>query len=93
MQAIKDQFWPHRQAVEIYPPAAEVVDVAPMRWLWILPAGEALPFDLRAQALAPEGRRYCIGCGEPPSKCDCDPTDTYDYVADDLNYDAARERW
>jgi hypothetical protein len=46
MQAIKDAHWPHRLAVEIYPPRHAIVDVAPMRWLWILPAGAALPFNL-----------------------------------------------
>lgn len=46
LQAIKDHFWPHRVALEIYPPKHRIVDVAPMRWLWILPAGHCLPFNL-----------------------------------------------
>ena len=46
LQAIKDTFWPHRVAVEIFPPREQIVDVAPMRWLWVLPAGCALPFNL-----------------------------------------------
>lgn len=48
IQAIKNQFWPHRLAVEIFPPARQLVDAAPMRWLWVLPVGATLPFNLQA---------------------------------------------
>lgn len=43
---IKDQFWPDRIAMEIFPPKEQVVNVAPMRWLWVLPPGAELPFNL-----------------------------------------------
>lgn len=46
IQAIKDHFWPHRQAVEVYPPKGQKPDLAPLRWLWVLPAGESLPFEV-----------------------------------------------
>jgi len=46
VQAIKNTWWPHRLAVEVYPPRHQVVNAAPMRWLWILPAGASLPFNL-----------------------------------------------
>lgn len=35
-----------REAVEIYPPDARVVNQANMRHLWVLPAGEQMPFGL-----------------------------------------------
>ncbi len=38
MQAIKDHFWPDRIAVEVYPPRDKIVDVADMRWMWVLPS-------------------------------------------------------
>lgn len=43
-----------REAVEIYPPDADVVDVANMRHLWVLP--ERLPFSWRAAPTPGEGR-------------------------------------
>jgi hypothetical protein len=46
LQAIKDHFWPNRIAVEIYPPMDSVVNVADLRWLWVLPLGAVLPFNL-----------------------------------------------
>lgn len=46
LQAIKDNFWPDCIALEIYPPKASIVNVADMRWLWVLPAGASLPFNL-----------------------------------------------
>jgi hypothetical protein len=47
MQAIKDHFWPERIAIEIYPPHDKIVDVADMRWMWVLPKGAVLPFNLQ----------------------------------------------
>lgn len=47
LQAIKDHFWPGRIALEVYPPHNFIVNVADMRWLWVLPPGAVLPFDLR----------------------------------------------
>ena len=35
--AIKNELYPDRQAVEIYPPRDELVNVANLRHLWILP--------------------------------------------------------
>lgn len=35
-----------REAVEIYPPDTKVVNHANMRHLWVLPAGEQMPFGL-----------------------------------------------
>lgn len=49
LQQIKDTLWPTRVAIEIFPPQAEIVNVAPMRWLWILPEGQGLPFSINAQ--------------------------------------------
>lgn len=47
MQRIKDEiFGPRRVAVEVFPPADELVDEANMYHLWILPEGFALPFTL-----------------------------------------------
>lgn len=46
LQAVKNHYWPHRQAVEIYPERDQVINAAPLRWLWVLPAGFRLPFDL-----------------------------------------------
>lgn len=51
MQAIKDHFWPERIAMEIYPPHDSIVDVADMRWMWVLPAGACLPFNLQSSSL------------------------------------------
>jgi hypothetical protein len=50
MQAIKDHFWPDRIAIEIYPPKDKIVDVADMRWMWVLPKGAALPFNLQSSS-------------------------------------------
>ena len=47
LQAIKDHFWPEQIAVEVYPPHDSIVDVAEMRWLWVLPKGAILPFNLQ----------------------------------------------
>jgi hypothetical protein len=51
LQAIKDHFWPERIAVEVFPPKSEIVDVADMRWIWVLPKGAVLPFNLRGDSL------------------------------------------
>jgi hypothetical protein len=51
MQAIKDHFWPARIAVEVYPPREKIVDVADMRWMWVLPQGAVLPFNLQASSI------------------------------------------
>lgn len=48
MQAIKDRFWHERIAIEIYPPRDKIVDVADMRWMWVLPKGAVLPFNLQS---------------------------------------------
>ena len=48
MQAIKDRFWPDRIAIEIYPPRESIVNQADMRWMWVLPKGAILPFNLQA---------------------------------------------
>lgn len=50
LQAIKDYFWPGRIGLEIFPPRDSIVDVADMRWLWILPAGACLPFNLKSSS-------------------------------------------
>jgi len=50
IQAIKDQFWPGRVAVEVFPPHRDIVNVADMRWIWVLPPGAVLPFSLQAKA-------------------------------------------
>lgn len=34
-----------REAVEVYPPEAAVVNVASIRHLWVLPEGERMPFS------------------------------------------------
>lgn len=51
MQAIKDHFWPERIAIEIFPPNDSIVDVADMRWMWVLPKGAVLPFNLQSGSL------------------------------------------
>lgn len=44
-QRIKNELvGPEREAVEILPPQSEVVDVAPMAWIWVLGPGERLGF-------------------------------------------------
>ena len=50
IQEIKEQLFPDRLAMEIYPPEEQVVDVANLRWLWILPEGCKLPFSLSGQS-------------------------------------------
>jgi hypothetical protein len=50
LQAIKDHLWPERIALEIYPPHDSIVDVADIRWLWVLPAGGMLPFNLQSSS-------------------------------------------
>jgi hypothetical protein len=48
LQALKAQAgYADREAIEIYPPADQVVDVANTRHLWVLPAGERMPFSWR----------------------------------------------
>ena len=47
LQAIKDHFWPGRIAIEVYPPKESIVNVADLRWLWVLPPGAMLPFNLQ----------------------------------------------
>lgn len=47
MQAIKDHFWPERIAVEVFPPNDRIVNVADLRWMWVLPKGAVLPFNLQ----------------------------------------------
>jgi len=51
MQRIKDEIaGSARTAVEVYPPAAEIVDGADMFHIWVLPG--ALPFSLHVDAEA-----------------------------------------
>lgn len=50
LQAIKDHFWPEQIAIEIYPPHDRIVDVADMRWIWVLPKGACLPFSLESSS-------------------------------------------
>jgi len=50
LNAIKQHFWPNRIAIEIYPPKNRSVDVAAIRWLWVLPEGAELPFNLEANS-------------------------------------------
>lgn len=46
-QRIKNELaGPERLAFEIYPPVSELVDGADMYWLWIMPEGEKMPFNL-----------------------------------------------
>lgn len=46
MQQIKDMLWPSRVAIEVFPPQKEIVNVRPMRWMWVLPEGAGLPFSI-----------------------------------------------
>lgn len=50
LQAIKEHLWPGRIALEIYPPAVYLVNVAAMRWLWVLPSRAELPMNLDARS-------------------------------------------
>ena len=52
LQTIKDHFWPDQIAIEVFPPHDKIVDSANMRWLWVLPHGSALPFNLQALSLS-----------------------------------------
>ena len=48
-QRIKDELLgPERLAVELFPPASELVDQAMMYHLWVYPEGSPLPFNLNA---------------------------------------------
>lgn len=51
LQAIKDHFWPTRIGLEVFPPYDKIVNVADMRWLWVLPQGAVLPFNLQGDAM------------------------------------------
>jgi hypothetical protein len=45
MMRIKSElFGAERTAIEVCPPESELVDVANMYWLWVLPEGFKLPF-------------------------------------------------
>lgn len=46
IQQIKEDLFPGRLGIEVYPDPSEVVDGQPMRWLWLLPPGCSLPFSL-----------------------------------------------
>jgi len=47
MQRIKDELCgPERLAIEVFPPASELVDNANIYHLWVLPTGFELPFGL-----------------------------------------------
>lgn len=35
-----------RFAFEVYPPVSELIDEADMYWMWVMPAGEKMPFKL-----------------------------------------------
>lgn len=49
LQVIKDDLVaPERTAIEVFPPASELVDVAPIYHLWVLPEDMHLPFSLDA---------------------------------------------
>ena len=51
-QAIKNEVaGPEREAVEIYPPEAQLVDAANEYHLWILPPGEVSPFGLAERSV------------------------------------------
>lgn len=50
LQAIKEFLWPGQIALEVYPPASQLVNVANMRWLWVLPPRTRLPFSLDARS-------------------------------------------
>jgi hypothetical protein len=50
IQNIKEFIWPGRLAVEMYPPQEKVVNVAPMRWIWILPESITQTWPLSIEA-------------------------------------------
>ena len=50
LQRVKNELAGERRtAIEIYPPQDEVIDQAPLRHLWVLPAGERAPFTIRGK--------------------------------------------
>lgn len=52
LQAIKNEICgPEREAVEIYPAESRKVDTANQYHLWVLPAGESLPFGFSIRAV------------------------------------------
>lgn len=51
LQAIKDRFWPDQIAVEVFPPRSSIVNIADLRWIWVLPKGASLPFNLQASSI------------------------------------------
>lgn len=46
LQGIKEQIFPGRTAIEVYPNEERVINQAPMRWLMVAPAGFVLPQTL-----------------------------------------------
>jgi endonuclease YncB( thermonuclease family) len=66
LQAIKDHFWSDQIAVEIFPPKDKIVDVADMRWLWVLPPGAVLPFNLQASQRRLESNGPAIASVDAP---------------------------
>lgn len=64
LQAIKSACgFGSRDAAELYPPTREVVNVANMRHLWLLPEGERLPFGWRKDHLPAHASRTSPGEG------------------------------
>ena len=51
LYAVKKHLWPNQIALEIHPPTADLVNVANMRWLWILPTGAMIPFNLNEKEI------------------------------------------
>jgi len=50
LQRIKNELaGEDRTAIEVFPTVSDLVDKAPMRHLWVLPSGYALPFGLHRQ--------------------------------------------
>lgn len=51
IQDIKEFLWPGRLAVEMYPAKDDVVNVAPIRWIWILPESvrETWPLSIKSK--------------------------------------------
>ena len=53
LQAIKNQLYGEdRQAIEIYPPQNDVLDVANTTHLWVLPKGKELDIGLESRSVA-----------------------------------------
>lgn len=46
IQGIKEQLFPGRTAIEFYPNLTDVVDQAPMRWMFVAPKGYQFPCGL-----------------------------------------------